>query len=101
MKRNLNEKINTLPDYLFNSSLVYQFFNNFLALLLLYKINFLDFFDTGDFFQFFFISRNTKILMETNYWLEMYVQYILKDPVIQCTHARLIYYLFTNLRLPN
>ena len=32
----------------------------------------------GDFFQIFVVSRITEIPMETNYWLGMYVQYILK-----------------------
>ena len=36
---------------------------NFSALLLC-KVNVLDFFDTGDFFQIFVISRNTEILIE-------------------------------------
>ena len=51
---------------------------NFSALLLC-KVNVLDFFDTGDFFQIFVISRNTEILIEWNYWLGMYVPNILKD----------------------
>ena len=61
-------KKDRLPDYLLKNYFVYQFFNNFSALLL-YKINFLHFFDTGDFFQIFVISRNTEILIESNYWL--------------------------------
>ena len=57
----------------------YQFVNNFLALLL-WKINCLDFFDTGDFFQVFVISRSSKILIESNFWLGMYVRHILERP---------------------
>ena len=30
-----------------------------------------------DFFQIFFISRSTEILMDLNLWLGAYVQYIL------------------------
>ena len=56
----------------------YQFVDNFSALLLC-KINVLDIFDTGNFFQIFVISRSTEILIESNFWLEMYVTYILKD----------------------
>ena len=32
----------------------------------------------SDFFQ-IFMSRNTEILIETNYWLGIYVPHILKD----------------------
>ena len=45
--------------------------------LLLCKINVLDIFDTGDFFQILIISRSTWILIESNFWLGMYVSYIL------------------------
>ena len=31
-----------------------------------------------DFFQIFVISRNTEMPIESNYWLGMYVVYILK-----------------------
>ena len=55
---------------------VYQFVNNFSALLLC-KINFLDFYDTSDFFQILVISRNTKILIDPIYWLRIHVPYIL------------------------
>ena len=56
--------------------IVYQFVNNFSALLLC-KINVLVFFDTGHFFQIFVISRNTEILIESNFWLGMYSPCIL------------------------
>ena len=46
-------KKNKLPDYLLTNHFVYQFFNNFLALLLC-KINAFDFFDMGNFFLLFF-----------------------------------------------
>ena len=45
---------------------VYQFVDNFSELLLC-KINILDFFDMGDFFQIFVIPRSTKILMESKF----------------------------------
>ena len=45
--------------------------------LLLCKINVLDFSDMDDFFLIFIISRNTQILIESNYRLGMYVPYIL------------------------
>ena len=32
----------------------------------------------GDFFRIFVTSRNTEILIESNYWLRLYVPYILK-----------------------
>ena len=32
----------------------------------------------GDFFQIFLISRSTEILIKSNFWLEIYVPYILK-----------------------
>ena len=51
------KKKNRLPNYSFNHYFVYQFFNNFSALLLL-EINFLDFFDKNDYFQTFVTSRN-------------------------------------------
>ena len=41
-----------LLDYLSNNYIVYQFFNNFSALLLC-KINVLDLFDVGNFFKCF------------------------------------------------
>ena len=65
-----------LPDYLLNGYFVYHSVNKF-SILLLYEINVLDFFDMGDLFQIFVVSRNTEILTESNYWLGMYVPYIL------------------------
>ena len=47
-----------LPDYSLD-----KFVNKFSALLLC-KINFLDIFDVGDFFQIFVVSRSTEILIE-------------------------------------
>ena len=41
-----------LPDYLLKNFFIYQFFNNFSSLLL-FKINFLDAFETGDIFKIF------------------------------------------------
>ena len=70
------KKKDRLPDYLLYNSFVYQFFTNFSALLM-YEINVLVFLGMGDFFLFFFISRNTGIMIESNSWLEMYVAYIL------------------------
>ena len=55
----------------------FEFFNNFLALLLC-KINVLDIFDVRDFLNIFVISRSTEILIKSNFWLRMYVLYILK-----------------------
>ena len=54
-----------------------EFFNNFLALLLC-KINVLDIFDVRDFLNIFVISRSTEILIKSNFWLRVYVLYILK-----------------------
>ena len=34
----------------------------------------------GDFLQIFLISRSTEILMESNFWLGLYVPYILNMP---------------------
>ena len=68
-----------LLDYLLNNSFVYYFVNKFPALLLC-KINVLDFFDIGNFFRIFFITQNFKILIESNYWLRMYVPHILNLP---------------------
>ena len=58
------KKKDGLPNYLLNS-FVYQFVDNFPALLC--KINVLDFFNMDDFFQIFVILRNTEILIESNY----------------------------------
>ena len=68
-------KMDRLPDYLLNNYFVYQFVKNFFALLC--KINLFDFFDMADFFLIFVISRNIEILIESNYWLGMYVLSIL------------------------
>ena len=54
------------------------FVNNFSASFLLCKKNVLGIFDMGDFIQIFVISRNTEILIESNFWLWMYVTYIHK-----------------------
>ena len=54
---------------------------NFSTLLLFFKINIFDFFEMGDFLQIFVISRKTEILIESNYWLGMYVPCILKEGV--------------------
>ena len=43
-------KEDRLPDSLSNNNFFHRFFNNFSALLL-GRINFLDIFDVGDFFQ--------------------------------------------------
>ena len=46
-------------------------------------MNVLDFFDMSGFFFFnFVISRNTEILIEPNYWLGMYVPYILNKIMV-------------------
>ena len=37
-----------------------------------------SFFNMVDFFQIFFVSCNTEILIESNFWLKIYVSYILK-----------------------
>ena len=59
-------KKDRLFNYLLKNYCVYQLVNNFLALLSC-KINILDFFYIGDFFQIFLIQRNTEILIESNY----------------------------------
>ena len=53
-----------------------NFLNN-VSTLLLCKINLLDIVDIGDFFQIFIISRSTEILIRSNFFLGMYVPYIL------------------------
>ena len=58
-------------------NIFYQFVKYFSALLLC-KINVLDIFDMGDFFQILFVSQSTEILIESNFLLEMYAPYILK-----------------------
>ena len=50
----------------------YQFINNLSKLLLGKKIV-PDIFDVGNFFQIFIVSRSTKILIESNFRLEMCV----------------------------
>ena len=67
---------------------VYQFVTNFSELVLC-KINILDFFDMGDFFQIFVISRNTEILIEPNYWLGMNVPFI-HESLLQNRYALVI-----------
>ena len=32
-----------------------------------------------NFFEIFVVSRNTETVIETNFWLRMYMPYILKD----------------------
>ena len=56
--------------------LLNEFVNNFQELLLS-KLNVLDMFDMGNFFQIFVISRNTDIIIESNFLAGMYVSYIL------------------------
>ena len=55
------------------------FSTNFLnfSVLLLYEINVPDFCDTSDFFSIFVITRNTEILIKSNYRLGIYVSYII------------------------
>ena len=72
-------KKNKSPDHLLRNFFLYQILNIFSALLLLCKINVLEVFDKGDFFQIFVISRSTKILIESNFWLGIYVPYILNN----------------------
>ena len=58
------KKRDRLPDYLLN------FFDqlvNKISALLLRKINVLVIFDMGDFFKNFFVSRNTEILIKSNF----------------------------------
>ena len=75
-----------LPHYLLNNYFVCRFVNNFLVLLL-WKINFLDFYEMGDFFQIFVMFVNTEIPIELNYWLGMYVSYILNSQGLQGWHT--------------
>ena len=63
-------------DNFLNNYFVSQFTNNFPVLL---WSNILDFVDMGNFFQIFVTSRNTEVLIELNYWLRIYVPYILKS----------------------
>ena len=49
----------------------YILVSNFSALLL-FKMNALDILYMGDFFQ--ILSRSTEILIESNFWLEMFVR---------------------------
>ena len=56
------------PDYLCDNDLFQHFLNNFSSLLLC-KIYIFDFFNMVDFFQIFFISGSTEILIVLNFWL--------------------------------
>ena len=58
------------------------------------KINVLNFFDMDDFFLICLISRNTEILIELNYWLKIYVPYILKKMKKKFTLAFIKNYIF-------
>ena len=49
----------------------YILVSNFSALLL-FKMNVLDILDMGDFFQ--ILSQSTEILIESNFWLVMFVR---------------------------
>ena len=40
-------------------------------------MNFLNIFDMFDFFQIFVTSRNTETSIKSNFWLGMYIPYIL------------------------
>ena len=69
-------------------SFFHQFVNNFSALLLC-DINFLEIFDIGGFFQTFFITRSTEIVIELNFWLGIYVPYILEFNI---KYSPILYY---------
>ena len=71
-----NGKKYRLADYLLSGSCVYQFVNNFPALLLC-KLNFLNIFDMCDFIQIFVISQSTEMLMKLTLWLGMHMPYVL------------------------
>ena len=74
-----------LPEHLSNI-FFYLFVNKFSALLLC-KINVLDIFNMGDFFQIFVISRTIEILIESNFWLGTYLPQILEG-------AKTIYFMY-------
>ena len=50
---------------------------NFFLKLLLRKIKAIDIFNI---FFWIFVLRGTEIFMKSNFWLEMYLPYILRDP---------------------
>ena len=52
----------------------------------------------GDFIQIFLISRNTEILIKLNYWLEMYVAYILDTKKFICAFIGFFLNLIINFR---
>ena len=58
--------MNILSVYLLKN-IFHQFINSFSSLL-----------DKGEFSSDFFISRSSEILIESNFWLGMYVPYIFK-----------------------
>ena len=70
------EKRDMSRNYLLDKFFWNQFVNNFLVSLLC-KINVLDIFDMDDFFSIFIILWSTEILIEWNFWVIMYVPYIL------------------------
>ena len=84
-----NEKIHTDSEKSINSFkmktricylIIYWIIILFTNLIIIFRhyYHVRDFFDMGDFFQFFVISQNTEILFESNYWLGIYVPYIFK-----------------------
>ena len=70
-------KKNTSPDYLSGNNLFHRFVNSFSKLLLLCKINVIGVFNEVVFLKIFVTSRCTAIIVESNFWLKMYVPYIL------------------------
>ena len=76
---NLFEMKKDYVPWLFIIQLFFYLFVNNFSVLLLWKINVFDIFDMSDLFQIFVISRSAEILIESNFWLGMYVPYILKS----------------------
>ena len=70
-----------MPAFLFDN-FFYLFVNNFSALFLC-EINDIDISNMVDFFQTFVASRNPKTLINSNYFLGMYVPCIFKPKVIK------------------
>ena len=66
-----------LPWLLSEQLFFYQFINNLYDWLLC-KFNVLEIFSMTDYSKIFVVSRRSEILMESNFWLRMYVRCILK-----------------------
>ena len=72
----MKQKNGRLLNYLLGNNFFNRVVENFSELLR--KVNILDILNLVNFWKIFVVMQNTEILIESNFWLGMYVPYVLE-----------------------